>query len=767
MAESYEIKPNRQAFVLWGFVKVLFAFLVMLVIGFVVSLIIGFSFMWIFIGFVVLSIFFYYYLTVRYRKERYIFLRDKVIFRRGGIFSDSETELIIRNITHVTMKLPFIQNKLFKTGHMAIESAGTGLTEIRISSIDNPGKMYEHIINIMKANGFKLTKKNLIEQERPSSVGVFFETFKNSLGGLFVIFLISGWILGAIQDGFGDVLMDNIVSLVVVFAILFIGLLIRTVLKFMDLKRRIYNIYSDMITYAEGFLSKNYSFMPIENLSDSTTTQTIIDRIFGLYDLKISCQGSKQEIVFKNVANGPKMESNVDALIKKTKALIRSLKKEKAAKAETIAGYQAKGPKGDMKYTDEFRMDMSKTLVPLLITLPLVPIWLMLTVVEYIKVKATKYVIKPSSMREEFKFIATKNKEFSNDKITAITFKESFVDRWFSTCSIRFWSIGSSEDIKFTNIKKTEGLYEKVLSKAGIGKQEVLYQMDSDFTIGSMLKAVLPVTLGIILFAICCIFAAAFFPVMAIPLTALFFICLIITVYKKIYYRRSKMTFFKDYVYFQRGIFFKEFYYVLYDNIKDIKTVKYPFSKRGSVKFNIAGEHMEQKGKNKQMMVSNSFKINYIFDIDNKDELIDMIFYKRPSAHQIKSMEQNIEKYKPKPIIISKPDLANGVVITSILGLLVLPALPFLLIYVIWRIKVTKYMIQPYRVVFKTGILYKTQISIVFNKIDHINYSQGILNKMFNNGNITVNTTGSSMPELMLHSMHNYKEFYGELKKYY
>ena len=63
-------------------------------------------------------------------------------------------------------------------------------------------------------------------------------------------------------------------------------------------------------SYKEGFLSKNYSFIPIENLSDSTLTQTFIDKIFRLYDVKISCQGSKQEIHFKNMLNGQKLESN-------------------------------------------------------------------------------------------------------------------------------------------------------------------------------------------------------------------------------------------------------------------------------------------------------------------------------------------------------------------------------------------------------------------------------------------------------------------------
>ena len=74
---------------------------------------------------------------------------------------------------------------------------------------------------------------------------------------------------------------------------------------------------------------------------------------------------------------------------------------------------------------------------------------------------------------------------------------------------------------------------------------------------------------------------------------------------------------------------------------------------------------------------------------------------------------------------------------------------------------------QSYRVVKKSGVIYKSQKSVVFSKIDHINKSQGALNKLFSNGNVVVNTTGSSLPELVLTDMSKYSEFYEELKKHY
>ena len=89
--------------------------------------------------------------------------------------------------------------------------------------------------------------------------------------------------------------------------------------------------------------------------------------------------------------------------------------------------------------------------------------------------------------------------------------------------------------------------------------------------------------------------------------------------------------------------------------------------------------------------------------------------------------------------------------------------LPLTLLFTIWSIKVRRYVLQNGRVVAKWGIFYKSQISILYSKVDHINSSEGFLNKMFHNGNISVNTTGSSASELTIGNVPEYKEFYDKL----
>ena len=797
MSYEYKLKPNRTAYINYSFLKssVVF-FLIFAIIYSIVNLVLKESFLYFIIIFIAIEIFNYYSLNVQYKKENYIFLENKIIHNSGGIFSDNELELIIKNITHVTMRLPYIENKLLKTGNIRIESAGSGVSEIFLKSIDNPDKMYEYVEKMMQYNGFKLSKSKLIQKERPSSIGVFFEVFRN----LVTILVLIVWFFLEMELGMIGMILNNQLFL---YSLGFLALLIFSwlIFRFLDLKGRIYIIYSDTITYQEGFLSKNYSFIPIENLSDSTITQTLIDKIFGLYDVKISCQGSKQEILFKNMANGKEMELNIDKLISATSSLIKTRKQRTvnvAGMGEPISNfaenkkqtvYKSKTLRIDTDFTAEYKIDAKRTIVPLLIAFPicfilfpLMPVWIIVLIQMAIKINSTKYLVKPRSIEEKYNFISSKNKEFTNDKIMSVVFKENFIDKWFNTCSIHFWSIGSSEDIRFVNIKKSEEMYKSILAKSGISAQDMIYKMNSNFKVMDLFKANLFFTL---IFAIIILGSSYFVfvvnPLIAIIPVVIVVLCIFVIIYKISYYKTSKFTFFKDYIYFTRGIFFKDFYYVLYDNIKDITTVKYPFSWQGSVRFDIAGERIVQEGEN-QMFVSNHFKINYVEDIDIKDELIDLIFYKRPDSKQLSEIEQNIFSYSPRTIRISKPDAANSlagwILIGSIFSLLVyqfarIIFAPFILllitilIFVAWSVKVKSFSIQNYRVVAKSGILYKKQTSIIFNKIDHINFSQGVFNKIFRNGNITVNTTGSSAAELVIRDIPDYKEFYETLKEYY
>lgn len=831
METQSEMKPNKQAFVNWHFaVGFVITLVIFSIAFFIINAIFPGSGILIIAAFVLINAFSYYALTVRYGKEKYIYLQDKIIAKGGGIFHDRQTELVIRNITHVTLVRPWLEYKFFKTGRIIVELAGSAAAEAVITSVDKPEEVYNGIIQIMQAGGFRLQKGKLVQKERPSLLGVFFETMRVFFGSLIGIFFFGLYALNIIADLLTSGVLD-IWTVLLVVGLFLLWTLAHSAIRFLDLMKRIYYIYDDTIVYSEGFLTKVDSFMPIENLADSEVTQTLIDKIFGLYDVRVSCQGAAHEILFKNMVNGPAMEKNIDALINQTQTLVGRKAKEKVSagvKSTKVVPGKTLPLTVEKSYTGNFQMEMVRSIAPiglfvlaglvlgilLLFIFPFfgimvvgaaifLPIFMIIGVA--IKVVSTNYSIKGQGMMEKFNFLNMREVEFSNDKITGVVFSRNFIDEWFNTFSIKFWSIGASHDVNFSNIKEPAELRSKVLAKFGItGKEEPIYREESRFSYVEMLKANIGLFfIGILVFAALIILGLSnpLFFVLALLLAIL---TAATVTYKGYYYKTSKIFFYKNYVHFSVGIFFKSYYYALYDNVKDISTVRYPFSSLGSISFNVAGEALpggqhqphtpQRKGAAKGMLVPHHFVMTYVPKIQDKDELIDLIFYKRPSQKEVASIEANLQQYAPKDILVAKPMAANSLLImvpiaflvfvfVSIIslalievigpiGFLVAPVLGLLvgaaiIGFTIWGIKVMSYAIQPYRVIAKSGIFYKRQTSIVFTKIDHLRTFQGITHKMFNNGMVIVHTTGSSQPEITVRDIPNFRAFYAELEKYY
>jgi hypothetical protein len=51
--------------------------------------------------------------------------------------------------------------------------------------------------------------------------------------------------------------------------------------------------------------------------------------------------------------------------------------------------------------------------------------------------------------------------------------------------------------------------------------------------------------------------------------------------------------------------------------------------------------------------------------------------------------------------------------------------------------------------------------------MDHISSAQGMFAKMFNDGTVVINTTGSSMPEMVLSNLKEYRRFFELINKGY
>ncbi len=283
--DKKEIKPNKVAFF---FSKFLLSASIFLVVNTVIYLIgnrIISSSIFDFLTLVVVSsilILMFIKTSISYKKEAYIFYENKIVHKLGGIFSDAETELNVKKITHVSLKLPFFENKIFRTGSIDIEAAGSGQTEIILKSINDPQKTYDYVKDIMKKNGFSLEMKDLILSTKPNLFAAFFETSKTFFGTIFIMLYLFGPILvrGLVRpkilinlflsfSSIDQFILPGIIILVVLFVF------VRLLFHFLDLVKRKYDLYKDTIAYSEGFLTKNYSFIPIENLADATLTLRI------------------------------------------------------------------------------------------------------------------------------------------------------------------------------------------------------------------------------------------------------------------------------------------------------------------------------------------------------------------------------------------------------------------------------------------------------------------------------------------------------------
>lgn len=765
----------------------------------------GSSLLFSFLLFIAATSFAYILRLFKYDKERYIFQLEYFVYKGGGVVSDVERELVVKNVTHVKFLRPFLENLFFQTGSIHIQSAGAMDTEIHLKHIDRPVEVYEEILGIMKQKEFKLTRENLVQEETPHVLAVFFEVFYHVFGvSAFFLLYLSPIVLESEVD-MASFFQNHGVWIILACLVvlpLWIGY---SILHFMDLKRRVYRLYEDAIEYTEGFLNKERVIIPIENLSDSDVHQTFISRFFGLYDVRLSCQGSGQEILFKNILNGEVIAKNIDRLISERKTLgAASVNAEMPSEDHLVEGAQPFNRKVsyDREYKTEYRMKPLRVWLPFVVVLPLsifvFPITIIYLIRKIIEQNCNTFLVKEDGFAHHYKFLSSRVRDFSLEKITGITFRRGIWDRLLGSCNVVFWSVGAGQSIVFKHVPYDEQMRDRILVKKGMREEEILHKVDSAFNIADFVMAncvligllIVPVWIAVLALA-----------GEGLMFTSLSVALLVLVTYKITYYRKEGMTCYRDYVHFHRGLFRLENVYVLYDDVKDITTVRYPLRNTGNLQFNVAGEmvsplYAAQFEKNPKMAVStrmmksNQFVIHYVNNIPVLDEMIDTIFYRRPEAQEIARMMQNPVDTSSNALHVSKPALANPLC-KHLFWLVPVDALAVFLIYlspvevilnsaavllfvnififglIIVQVLVISNCIQDYRVLKRSGVFFKKQTSVTFNKIDFINMDQKLLNKIFRNGNVSINTIGSSKVELFIENIPDFRQFYAKLKEKY
>ena len=819
--DTKEFKPNKKAFVAARMLYPVLVGIILLIIAnilFVVRLLSGYGYFGALLVVILGISFFYIQSLVMHRKRKYVLKEDRIIQYAGGIVSDDQTELLIKNITHIKRIYPFIEYKLFLTGHIDIQSAGSRESEVTFDSMNDTERLLSELEVLMTSNGFNLGKEDLKYTENPHPLGVFFEIFKNIFSGLVVVALVTQDLVVQLAGStkFKQLFFANFNIFVLIAVLSLAPVIMKLVFKFLDLFKREYRIYENIITYTEGFLTKHYAFIPFKNLSDSATTQTLVDKIFGLYDVKLSAQGSGHEIAFKNLKRGREISETLDGLLES--------KKEEDPLSPTAPEEREKRESGaelESEFTAELYMHLGRYLFtvifwallfivaafflfwrtgdPMAFSIPVFGISIFVLLI-YIQARFTKFSVKRRAVERNFDFLVSKQIEFNNEKITGVLIKRNFADKWFHTMTVQFWSIGSPAPLQFSYISYNKELVDRMLAKNDLTPKKKITEIRSQYTLAEFIKAWLFWFSGLVAASLLWLGGSyLLLPIWGwgewwslVPVVIVLMVGMVIHRYRIFYYKHSRLRIYEDVVHFRKGVLFQKSYFVRYDNVKDVTTIHYPFSSKGILRFNVAGERVQKGQKGQQSVRPYNFVMNYVPDIGVKDDLIDHILLYRSSSKDIKEFVDGGHRVSQHELWSGRPSLKNPILITIVI--LILPNIGS--IYSILRLRgkedgllvvlgsillinsailaiiavitlVKCYIIENNRVLKRSGIFYREQTSVVFEKIDFLNNSRNLINKIFGNGNVTVHTVGSSRPELDLKNITDHMNFYERLQRVY
>ncbi len=757
ISQDIHLKPNFYGYIfLWhrGF-----SFLLLLTLIFFVLFLIESVFIVGFIFFIILTVIVYIFIKIAYNKEKYIITDKKIIYHYGTLFSDNSVEIHFSKITQVLVRLWFIEQKFFKTGYLMIKTAGSTSGKVLLKSINNTMDLYEEVQKRMQKNGFRLKKEKLIQKERPHFIGIFWETAKGLVIHLILIFYVIFGIFSWLEEE--DISYDEIYNELWwtadilwygLFVLILIGIISYLILNYLDIRNRIYEIYEDSVFYSEWFLTKNYSFIPLESVSDAENSQWFFSKILWIHDVIISSEWSNNQVYFHNMINGKKMIENLkylkkhfsftDSLHSENSSIEESNLWEKTASSEikkTLLNY-------NKEFQASYKPSMLKVfLVHVIFLIPIVTIPIF--IIKMILARFTTYIVWENTLEYKFEFLNTKYNSFSVDKITQIHFKESFIDKLIGTCSIEISSIGSDKLLVFKDIKKTDNLYRDMLSKIWIYLENDVKDIDIWFTFLTWLQSNLA---NIFLFI---------------------FTLWILFIYKKIYFSTKyyKQSVYSYFIESWSGIIFQSKKYATFDNIKALTAGKYPLTSTGTFCFHVSWETKIQYGNksNQYKLIGNTIKIPFVKNVFDCIDTFDRLFGKQEIdtilvAEKKQDLGNSLIGFILLFVIMFIPFFLEGIfeIMYVLLGVMFL-----IWIIIIIYIKSKKYIIQNSRILAYFWIIYTYRKSILFSKIDFIEKNQGFIHKIFWNGNIKIFTKSSGNSDIDIIDVGNHNELYEIINK--
>lgn len=811
-------KPNKISFFAKN-IFINFIFCLAILIGFISNILINnyvnswiMIIIWI-IWFFILITLSYFFITIIYKKENYIFSEEKIIYHNWSIFSDNSVDIPVKNITEVKLVLPFVENILFKTGKIIIKTAWSAQEKTVLKNINNSEEYFEKIQDLMRKNWFHLKKDKLVQETKPHTLWVFAEVYNKIIFVLFILWymaLVIFW--NEKWESYKDLQKalenTNFTIIAIIAWIILIWIIVYIVLTYLDLKRQKYTVYTDSIFYTNWFLTKVYSFLPMEKIADVNNNQSFFSKIFWLHDLVISSEWANNNVTFSNMTEWEIMIKNIKFL----KNNISLTEKEVDKKEENEIWFVDKSEdlsenvKYNKDFTKKYFMNLPRSTFAWIFYWTTLAIWLgifsqnyiilfsvlVLAIIVWIikwilEAKFYTFILDKNTIESKYSFLTNKHITFTIDKITSISFEENLVDKLFKTCTIKFSSIWASQQILFSNIKKEENLEKEILEKIWLKKWD-FEELDFAFNLKNFILnnlvsfCILFITSAFLIFIqksdleIIKNFRISdedlklFFEnslIIYFIVWTIFSLIILTFLFNKFAYYTKRFYSNKIYENFYESIkwvIFQTKTYATFKNIKLVKTTKYPLSKDWFILLDIAWDLVVNNWK-QQVQVKTIIFGWYFKNIFEVHQKIDRILNRKEVDETIieKSKQSIWNSILPLFIISVIIVIVSIVTGNNYLFLILIPIIFLYSIY-IWYITTKKYFITKDVVLLKNWIIYKSKESILRNRINFVEKNQWVLGKIFKNGSVEIYTIWSNFTDMSFSDTEDFQKIYENLK---
>ena len=766
---------------------------------------------------------------VTYRRTSYELYGDRMVVHTGSILTRGTIDLPYRNVTQVVLRLPFIEHRLFSTGHLSIHAAGSSQGIAHLESIDDSQSLYDRIADHLRDNGFSLQRSTRLQRESPHLVGTIIDTSGLAIGGLLGLITVGLTVGGAVIDLMelqnfyelydvliGGVEADDPEDAAIAFrgtlGLAILGVLAGTAglaklaIHFVDLNRRTYTLWDDVVDYRDGFLTETYKFVPVENLADTATVVPFLKRLFGMADVHLSPHGSASGIQFPSMPRASEFRDHLDRIIETTDGPGEASVIDAAARppeadgddapqseSEALpAGHRRRLPDTDAAPLDFGPSYLRRSATAVIDTLKLVAMISVLGAAGYgllygtdvdaqtldIPVEdlsmdlilisvgvfagifilyqigkalffcaVTDYRVGRRKVSRQRDFISRDEFEFTMDKITTLVVERDVVDRLMGSATVTFLSIGATRPLVFEDVGRAASKVDEIRRRLGLD--------DAPEDAGATHRPkVNPLdALAGRLYGHCFVLAlvagsyiaSLYWPVAGIG--ALLFGALF--VYRVIrdlfYYPRCRMDLHDDHLAMRRGILLIQQHWVPYDQIRSASTTRYPGRSRGTLEV-VPGS-------------SRRVSLRYLDDLHELHEDLDERLYDHPMRPV-----QQFSELDRTPFSERRPMARNAIISIGLwtLSLSVITVIPTALIYLYARR--TSIVVEEERLRLVRGILFRTTKTVLTNRIDQLLKNRGPLHTLLRNGQVSILTVGSSVPELQLGPVADEEVLYDEIE---